>query len=303
MEKQINEAEVVKETNENDSSKDTVYPPLTLREGVLNVLKGTAVGIADAIPGVSGGTLAVILKIYDRLLSAITLNIKKLLKNFGFLATVGIGILIGIVIASKLLSYLFEAHNVPTQLFFMGVIIGSIPGIYKECTKERKLKPADSIPFLIAAAAMAVFTFFSSDSAGAETIHPVLIILMTAAAAAAMIMPGISGALVLKTLGGYDLAIKSVNALDLGVLIFYIIGAVIGLLGAAKIISLLIEKHRCAAYCAILGMITASVFAIFPHEFSFDAEGIAGIVMLAVGIALPLLSDRISVSGSADSME
>ena len=146
-----------------DTNKENItepeYPKMTPKEGALNVVKGIAVGIADAIPGVSGGTLAVILKIYDRLLPAISLNLKKLKKNIGFLMTVGIGIVLGIVIASKILSYLFEAHNVPTQMFFMGVIIGSIPGIYKECTKERKLRPADAVPFLIAAAAMLVFTY------------------------------------------------------------------------------------------------------------------------------------------------
>ncbi len=280
------------ENKKTETAAEENYPPLTPKEAILNILKGTAVGIADAIPGVSGGTLAVILKIYDRLLASMTLNLKKLFRNIGFIITVGIGICIGLVIAAKVLSYLFEAHNVPTQMFFMGVIIGSIPGIYKECTRERKLRPADGIPFALAAAAMLVSTFVLSDgTAGAESIHPVIIILMAIAAAAAMIMPGISGALVLKTLGGYDLAIRSVNELNIPILAFYAIGAVIGLLGAAKIISLLIAKHRCPTYCAILGMIAGSLAAIFPKGFAFDSEGIIGIVMLVIGAAIPFLTE------------
>ena len=100
-------------------------------------LKGIAIGTANAVPGVSGGTIAVITKIYDKLLAAITPNIKKLIKNLPFLIPVGLGMLIGILAAAKVLGFLFDEFNVPTQMFFIGVVIGSIPMIYKECTAEK----------------------------------------------------------------------------------------------------------------------------------------------------------------------
>lgn len=257
-------------------------------EYIINILKGAAIGIANAIPGVSGGTIAVILKIYDRFLSCLTLNLKKLFKDIKFISALVIGILLGILAASFLLSYLFETHNVPTQLFFIGVILGSMPEIFRECTKETKLKPIHIVPFLIAFVGMILFNALSSAATNSsDSIHPIAIMLMTAVSAAAMIMPGLSGALVLKVLGGYDLAIKSVSSLDIGTLIFYAIGAVIGLLIAGKVISFLLSKWHCGTYCAIIGLILGSMPAIFPSGFAFNADGIIGIIVLIIGLIIP----------------
>ena len=274
-------------------------------EYIINILKGAAIGIANAIPGVSGGTIAVILKIYDRFLSCLTLNLKKLFKDIKFISALVIGILLGILAASFLLSYLFETHNVPTQLFFIGVILGSMPEIFRECTKETKLKPIHIVPFLIAFVGMILFNALSSGATNSsDSIHPIAIILMTAVSAAAMIMPGLSGALVLKVLGGYDLAIKSVSSLDIGTLIFYAIGAVIGLLAAGKVISFLLNKWHCGTYCAIIGLILGSMPAIFPSGFAFNADGIIGIIVLIIGLIIPnipeIVKKRKAAVGSSE---
>lgn len=262
-------------------------------EWLVLVLKGACVGIADAIPGVSGGTIAFILKIYDRLLDAIDLNIKKLIKNLPFIIPLGIGVVLGIFAASKVLGYLFENHNVPTQFFFMGIIIGSLPAIFKECRSSGKLKPVHILPFAIAAVGIVLFNSLKEGSAAIGT-NPVAIIVMTAIAAAAMILPGLSGALVLKILGGYDGAIQAVSTLDIGTLIFYAVGAVIGLLGAAKIISILLSKCKTGTYCAILGLIIGSIPAIYPREFALNAEGIIAILFFIIGAALPVVMEIMS---------
>ena len=256
-------------------------------------LKGAAVGIADAVPGVSGGTIAFILKIYDRLLDAIALHPKKLIKNLPFLIPLGIGVAAGVFCASKVLGFLFENHNVPTQMFFMGIIIGSLPTVYKECHSAGKFRPVHIIPFVLAFAGIILFNSLKEGSASAGD-SPVAIILMTAAAAAAMIMPGLSGALVLKILGGYEGAITAVSELDIAALIFYAIGAAIGLLAAAKIISILLAKCKTGTYCAIIGLIVGSIPAIYPKGFSFgNAEGIISAVIFIAGIALPLAMEFI----------
>lgn len=262
-------------------------------EWLVLVLKGACVGIADAIPGVSGGTIAFILKIYDRLLDAIDLNLKKLKKNLPFIIPMGIGIVLGIFLASKVLGYLFEYHNVPTQFFFIGIIIGSLPAIVKECRSAGKLKPVHIAPFLISAVGIILFNSLKEGSAAFGT-SPIAIIIMTVFAAAAMIMPGLSGALVLKILGGYDNAIRAVSELDIVTLIYYAIGAAIGLLAAAKIISILLKKCKTGTYCAILGLIIGSLPAVYPKEFTLNSEGIIAIVILIIGLALPLVMERMS---------
>ena len=190
-----------------------------------------------------------------------------------------------------MLGYLFENHNVPTQFFFMGVIIGSLPAIFRECKGSGKLKPIHLVPFILAAVGIILFNSLKEGSA-AFGINPVSIIIMTIFAAAAMIMPGLSGALVLKILGGYDNAIRAVSELDFITIIYYGIGAVIGLLIAAKVISILLQKCKTGTYCAILGLIIGSLPAVYPREFTLDSEGIIAIVIFLISLAIPIVMDH-----------
>ncbi len=263
---------------------------------IILALKGIAMGIANAIPGVSGGTIAVITKIYDELLESITPNIKKLIKNMPFLLPVGIGMIIGILLAAKVLAFLFETYNVPTQLFFMGIILGSMPMVYQEATREKKLQPINIIPFLIGAGIMIGMFFIRTDNISSVdsslTVgNAVLFVLAAFLAAVAMIIPGISGALVMKILGAYDAAIMALNDMNIPVILLFAVGAIVGIFVAAKVISMLLKKFRKETYCIIAGLIIGSVPSVFPSGFRFDAQGIVGIILLVVGLAVPTLSE------------
>lgn len=268
------------------------------KDTVMLILKGIAMGIGNAIPGVSGGTIAVVTKIFDRLVEAITPNIKKLIKNMPFLIPVGVGMLIGIFCTAKLLEKLFAEYYVPTQLFFMGLIIGSIPAILKECKKESKhIRPINLIPFFIGALFM-LFLLFASEGRGmfsqgeALTVRDaVLYIIMGFTAAVAMVIPGVSGSMIMKVFGAYDSVIAAVANFDIVVMAVFAIGAVIGIFAAVKIIDTLLKKFRQGTYCLILGLIMGSVAHIYPAEFRFNAQGIAGIVLLLVGLAIPYLTE------------
>ncbi|MGN0642044.1 MAG: DUF368 domain-containing protein [Huintestinicola sp.] len=266
---------------------------------LINYLKGICIGIANAIPGVSGGTIAFILKIYDRLLDAIDLHPKKLKQNLPFLVTVGLGLLTGVFLAAKVLSYLFTYHNVPTQFFFIGIILGSLPMIFRECTADGMLKPIHILPFILACMGIIIFNSLQENTFSSQ-LNPVSIIIMSAFSAAAMLLPGLSGALVLKILGGYELAMQAITALDIGTLIFYAIGVAIGLLGAAKLISLLLAKCRKGTYCVILGLIIGSIPQIYPMEFTFNAEGIIAAAVLLVGISLPTVMEKVGSKKTAE---
>ena len=103
-------------------------------EGLKNICAGAMVGVANIIPGVSGGTMAVVLGIYDRLIDSLSLRWQKLKKNFWFLLTVGVGALAGIFAFSVLIDYLLGHYNMPTNFAFVGIILGSIPMIYRKTT-------------------------------------------------------------------------------------------------------------------------------------------------------------------------
>ncbi len=268
------------------------------KDSIFLILKGIAVGIGNAIPGVSGGTIAVVTKIFDRLIEAITPNIKKLIKNLPFLIPVGVGMIIGIFLTAVALDYLFEAYNVPTQLFFLGLILGSLPIVLRECKKdEPRIRPVNLIPFFIGAAFMIALLFTSEGGSmfaegAALTLRDVILyIVMGFIAAVAMIIPGVSGSMIMKVFGAYDSIIGAVAGLNFPVLICFGIGAVVGIFAAAGIINALMKKFRQGVYCLIIGLIVGSIPHIFPPEFAFNAQGIIGIVLMLVGIAIPLLME------------
>lgn len=281
-------------------------------EHVFNVLKGVVIGIANAIPGVSGGTMMVIMKVFDRLMGAVSLNLKKLKENFVFLLTILIGMAIGIILTSKVLNICFENYFVQTQFFFMGVVLGSLPMIYKEATKEGKLKPMHLIPFAIGIGVIIGVTVVSQsmDNAVIETLtvgNFFYLVTVLIIAAAAMIMPGLSGSLVLLILGGYQTAINAVDTMNIPIIIPMAIGGVIGVVLCAKVITICMKKWRKGTYSVILGLIVGSFYAIWPREttsteiingvetvvteganFEFNSTGIIAILIGIVGVILPL---------------
>ncbi|MCI1268914.1 MAG: DUF368 domain-containing protein [Ruminococcus sp.] len=287
-------------------------------EYIRNVLKGIVIGIANAIPGVSGGTMMVIMKVFDRIMGAVSLNIKKLKENFLFLLTIFLGMAIGIILSAKVLSICFDRFYVQTQFFFMGVVLGSLPMIYKEATKNKKFTPIHSAPFLVGIAIIIAVTVISMNQSGnsvkteltASTF--VYLVIVSIIAAAAMIMPGLSGSLILLILGGYQTAIHAVDEMNIPILLPIAIGVAIGIIIAAKTITICLAKWQRGTYAVILGLIVGSFYAIWPREttsteivkgvektvteganFHMNSTGVIAIVFLIIGVILPLSMELI----------
>ena len=123
-------------------------------QNLLAVLYGLVFGVANVIPGVSGGTMLVTFGCFDKVCGALSLNFKEIKKNFKFLVFFGIGAVIGILGFSYVISFLFENFPTATYLFFIGLIGGSVPLIYRNATAHEKLKPSCIIPFIAALAAV-----------------------------------------------------------------------------------------------------------------------------------------------------
>ena len=268
---------------------------------IKNIIAGIVIGIANIIPGVSGGTMAVVLGIYDKLIDAISLNIQKLKKNWKFILTLGIGMVLGISVLAKLLTWLFENYNVPTQFFFIGLILGSIPLVWRKTTETKKFQKINIIPFLVTLGIMIVMAVMKQGENVIETelsLKLCLILILCAAIAAfAMIIPGISGAFLLKALGQYETisAAASIGDFNFAILIPVAIGIVIGILVGAKLISTLLKKYHQGIYSAILGLIIGSVIEIYPSDFSFNIEGIIAIIVAVIGFAIPVFMEKIEV--------
>lgn len=259
--------------------KNKILAPIML------FLKGIMVGIANIIPGVSGGTIAVIVGVFDRMLEALNTLFKKFKENMKFLIPLGLGAVFGILALSRIMEYCLVKFELPTNFFFVGLVIGSVPLIYKKVDDNiTKVKPVYIIPFLIGAGSVialsVVQTFFVNTEAVPTAAIPemsvstvVMFLLYGVIASVAMVIPGISGSLVMVLLGAYDKVIAAINGLtsfgdtqtmieSFLVLLPFGIGIVFGVFSVAKVFALLLKKFPGATYVAILGLMVGSCVAL-----------------------------------------
>ena len=271
---------------------------------IKNIIKGAIIGIANIIPGVSGGTMAVSMGIYDQLIHCITHLFSELKKNLKFLIPIFIGAGIGLVGLSFVIEYLFDVAPFETNLLFIGLIIGGLPAMWKR-VKGNAIKVPHMIAFVLFFALVVGLAAFGNAEGADVVLEPgfsngIMLFIVGVIAAATMIIPGVSGSMILLLMGYYNPIVSEINnfiralvALDFvalwrGVLIFvpFGLGVVAGIFGIAKIIEIVFQKFPLLAYWAIIGLIVSSPFAIVLMS-NFGTITIIrvliGIVALAAG--------------------
>lgn len=261
-------------------------------ERVILFIKGMLIGVGNIIPGVSGGTVAVMAGVYDELIGAITLKWKVLKKNLQFLILLGLGMAVGIFAFSGVLSYLFENFPMPTSFAFMGLIIGSLPDIAKRAAKSG-YAPRYLLPMGIAIGVMAIIAFVKPDSAamkiGALSVSNFFLLFFAGLiAAVSMIVPGISGSFVLLVIGLYEPILHAVAKLNIPLLIPVVLGAAVGILGGAKVIDYLLHHYTRATYFAILGLVAGSLLVLYPG-FTVNLNGIISLLCLVLAALVSYL--------------
>ena len=263
-------------------------------EMVKFVIFGAIVGVANIIPGVSGGTMAVILKIYDRLIE--TLSLKNIKKNLPFILPLGVGAAVGIVLFSKAIEFLLGNYPMATNFTFMGLILGSIPMIFKRARGE-KMEAKGLVAFLAALAVMVVIALLkpaeSNDVLALSWLNVLILFGASAVSTFAMILPGISGSFVMLILGVYTTVLTSISGVFtwpineatwrcVGLLAPVGLGCIVGLVFGSKLVDILIRKQPQATYFAILGLVVGSLLAVFPKDtLALTLELPIGLVLLA----------------------
>ncbi len=262
---------------------------------------GVVFGIANVIPGVSGGTMLVVFGLFDRLTEAIS-GIKKIFSNFAFLITFALGAGTGILLSAKVIGSMFNTYAIQTNMFFIGLILGGIPLILRLGTAERKVKPLCIIPFFISMAVVItltvlekhnVFSMTAENITGFDMVFSLKMVVCAAVAAVTMIIPGISGSFMMMLLGVYETIIGALNDMNFYVIIPFAAGALVGIIFGAKLISILIKKNKLMVYSAIMGMVVGSVYAILPDGFGFNLQTGYGFAFMLVGICASVLIDRL----------
>lgn len=257
------------------------------------LLKGLIVGVANIIPGVSGGTMAVVIGIYDKLIGAVS-DLRKDFKNSViYLFPIGVGALLGIVLFSHLIEFLLRDFTMPTNIFFLGLILGSIPMIFKRATQKR-FEKVSILPFLVCFAVMMLMTFFQNVSDEGSALITTLtagtairLLLSATVAAACMIMPGISGSMVMVLLGVYTSVLTAISSMNIPVLIPVAIGVLAGILLGAKVINLCLRRYEQQTYFAILGLIAGSILPICLNAgYTPGFQTVLSVITLVAGTAI-----------------
>ena len=253
-------------------------------------------GMANVILGVSGGTMAIIFNFYDRLMESITLNFKIIKKNLPFLIPLAIGVVIGILGLSKVMKFLLNAYPSQTFIGFFGIVLGSLPLIYSKA-KCQTVTVKSWIPFVITFVLMVSLTLAGSTEASNAVVYTslsfesfIVLFFSMALATVTMIVPGISGSLLLIIIGMYNTIYGyAVANFDIPLLIPIGLGGIFGILGGAKIISFLLSRFKQLTYMAILGLLVGSLFElyknsglVFAFDFTFISSIITGVVLFII---------------------
>ena len=270
---------------------------------IIDILKGCVMGIANVIPGVSGGTMAVSMGIYDRLIMALTHLFKEFKKSFVTVLPIGIGMVIGILGLSRLIEWMFGIIPVQTNLFFIGLILGGLPMMIKE-VKGKKVNAGCVVGFILFFLLVVGLALLDGiKGTDADLSFSILTELklfgVGVVAAATMVIPGVSGSMMLMLMGYYEPVISAINstvdalrAMDMdglmsGILILAPlgIGVVVGIFVIAKIIEWLFNKFATVVYWCIIGLIAASPIAIIIMNHDIFA-GMNAVVVITAVIAL-----------------
>ena len=234
---------------------------------IVTVIKGVVIGLATLVPGVSGGTMAIILGVYDDLIHSISSFFKDWKKNSLFLVQIGIGAVIGMGAFSKIIEQALVKYENPMIYLFLGIICGGIPVLYKKSlSSERKksdlmfLGIGFIIVFIMTLQPSAVFTLATNTGVKST----IFLVIAGFIIAVALILPGISTSFMLLTLGLYSITLEAINTFNLAYLVPIGIGAVIGTLSTTKAIENLLEKYPSKTYLLILGFVIGSLLEVFP---------------------------------------
>lgn len=254
---------------------------------IKKLLRGMVIGVANLIPGVSGGTMMVTMGIYDTLIHCITHLFKEFKKSVLTLLPYVIGMLIAIGAGAFGLKKAFEAYPLQTNAFFIGLILGSVPIIFKEFKNEKKGVPG-LICFLFFLAVVVLLKVFESENRTEIVLsvwEVIKLFFLGCIASGTMVIPGVSGSMMLKTLGYYEPIVTNAlpacftglmhgdwNAVlsNIGVLLPFALGIVAGIFGVAKLIELLLSRFKGVTYCGILGMVVASPIVILMEKSIYE---------------------------------
>ena len=285
---------------------------------LFDMIKGIFIGIANVIPGVSGGTMAVSLGIYDKLIGAISNLLKDWKKSASVLLPILLGCGIGIIGFTYAIEYLLSNHTYVTCMAFVGLILGGIPILLRSMGETMRSQKASIgisgiAMFLILFVVCVGLPFLNSGEEVLKTLEAtpgtmITLFFIGVIASATMVIPGVSGSMVMMILGYYygiidtiKNFVESLRMFDMAGLVHgfsllfpFGIGVLLGIFLIAKLITFLFEQYGVQTYCGILGLIAASPFAIFYNTGLYLQLGTLSWFTIILGLAIAVVCGAIT---------
>jgi len=301
-----------------------------------HIIIGIIIGISNIVPGVSAGTMFVILGIFKKLIDQVGLcldEVKTMVKNITkfkeknggiravgimfknifmsqktFLIPIAIGMIFAIYFVAKLFSILNPEQILYRNYIFLGLILGGIPALFKELKKGtditniKKRKISIYIFMIIGFAMMFALYLLKVNGIGLRKVGyeelsitmAIPLFLVGAIAAASMVIPGISGSMVVLILGYYELMTLSISKLNMIFIIPFAIGILVGIMAILKLIKYLLDKHYTRTYSCIVGFVVGSLLMVFPGLPVGVMGYVITVICIAIGIMLSYMVEKYS---------
>lgn len=238
-----------------------------MKSMIINFIKGIGIGASMLLPGVSGGTMAIMLNIYDELIHAVSSFFKNKKRNAILLGTVLLGGLVGVFVFSNPILYLTTTFEKPMLFLFIGAILGGVPTLFRKA-EITSFKIHQIIYPLIGVAIVVAISLVPEELlnvSGVDGIaaYPVLFV-VGIICAIGLVLPGISLSYVLLMFGLFEPCMAAINQLDFGFLLPFGIGGIFGTLATTKLLERAMDNHKQGTYLIIIGFLLSSIIEILP---------------------------------------
>ncbi len=254
---------------------------------LFDFLKGLAIGIGAIAPGVSGGALAVIFGIYENLTYAIANIFKNFKRKALYLLPIGLGGIVGVLVFSNIMEYLFQHYNIEVRYLFIGLMVGTFVSLFRTANKNG-FKKKYMISFLIALFSTILFTFLEDsimNIVSEDTPGILELIIYGVIVGFGTIVPGVSSSVILMYIGAYNTLLRAIASVNIPLLIPIGIGFVLSFLVLAKVISFLFQYAYGYTYYAVLGFVIGSIVPIFPG-IGFSVQYLISFVVMVIGFLI-----------------
>ncbi|MYD45851.1 MAG: DUF368 domain-containing protein [Gammaproteobacteria bacterium] len=279
------------------------------------IARGSVMGVAEVLPGISGGTVALILGVYERMVNALSKlvlllkdlvqlkwkSLRQLPEPLTVLIPLLSGMLIGAFIAIKAIGHIKDTHRVFVLGTIFGLVIGAIVFTFRASARNRLLA---FLPLGLVVSLAIVFLPESSSPAGW-----ILIYVGGLLAFGAWILPGISGSLVLVILGLWDIMIDAFDTLEWLKIFMFLVGLLTGWLVFSHPVKVLLERYRTSVMALFCGLLIGSLwkvwpwrdddFPVLPHQFEGNAEIVLVILLMATGFGLVMVLSHVYTKNSS----